>query len=65
MKKFWGLYNEDCYGRFGFEAESEEHAAELMRQIRDGEISDIDLPNFWKVEKSYEIMLEDVKEVTE
>ena len=65
MPRFVIMVNEEYANKWGFDADSIEHAKELMEKIKEGEISVDELPNWYEKNYSIDTTYGELEEVNE
>ena len=63
MPRFVVMVKEEYWNKWGFDADSLEHAKQLIEQVEEGELSFEELPNSYEKNYSIDTTIEEVEEV--
>ena len=65
MPRFVVMVHTEFDDKWGFDADSLEHANQLIEQVKEGELSSEELPNFYEKNYSIDTTIYEVEQVTE
>ena len=63
MPRYTVMVHEEYWNKWGFDADSLEHAKQLIEQVEEGDITLEDLPNFYDKNYSIDTTIGDLEEV--
>jgi hypothetical protein len=63
MPRFVVMVHEEYDNKWGFDADSLEHANKLIEQVKEGELSSEELPEFYEKNYSIDTTIYEVEEV--